>query len=174
MLLSSQGSSVLSNTVCLQGFKFDPKPHGSLFTNSTELWIRNLMLCGMFSAWKAWSHFWCFSALLSFWQIPVYRFFILMIYKFVKWKHSYLGFLGNAVLDTPGLIRGLISLPSSRIKSVQLSGEIEQKWLWSTEQSQLQKKRVLLDGHKVCKVLLQIQNKMIQRFCINLSPYWAC
>lgn len=38
-------------------------------------------------------------------------------------------FPGDAVLDTPGLIRGLISLPSSRIKSVQLSGEMEQKWL---------------------------------------------
>lgn len=150
LICGSWDASVKPGQLCLvkhcmpAGFQVWSKPHGSLFTNSTELWIRNLMLCGMFSAWKAWSHFWCFSALLSFWQIPVYRFFILMIYKFVKWKHSYLGFLGNAVLDTPGLIRGLISLPSSRIKSVQLSGEIEQKWLWSTEQSQLQKEKSIV------------------------------
>lgn len=53
-------------------------------------------------------------------------------------------FPGDAVLDTPGLIRGLISFPSSRIKSVQLSGEMEQKWLWSTEQSQLQKEKSIV------------------------------
>lgn len=73
------------------------------------------MLHGMFLAWEAYTHSWCFSTVLSSWLIPVYRFCILMIYEFVKGKQNCLGFLGNAVLGTPGLIRGLISLLSESL-----------------------------------------------------------
>lgn len=67
-------------------FRFDPNPYGSLFTNPSELWSRNLMLHGMFSAWEAYTRSWCFSTVLSSWLIPICRFCILMTYKFVKWK----------------------------------------------------------------------------------------
>lgn len=126
------------------------------------------MLHGMFLAWEAYTHSWCFSTVLSSWLIPVYRFCILMIYEFVKGKQNCLGFLGNAVLGTPGLIRGLISLLSESLNPFNFPERQNKNDCEVLSRAHYRKKRVLLDDHKTYKAQQQTQNKMVHKFSVNL------